>query len=242
MAFGAKIQSTQKDAGAVSSTTLAFTSSNTAGNILVAALRVGSTTETLTNNKITDSQGNVWSVKKSQDQTTDGHKLWVLVAFNSNAGANTVTIAKSGTGTLRFVIAEYTATSTSDTTDQTNSGQGTTQLTMTAGNVTTTVASELLLAAFSNAADSNSFSMTAGSGYAVDEQVTTSSRFRVGIEHRVVSSTGTYAGDATLNGDTPDNWAAAIVTLAEISAVALPSGKIYQRTYRPRPFAPGIAR
>lgn len=76
----------------------AFSSNNTLGNLLVA--NVASFAYDVTN--VTDSQGNTW---KQAGTATANSSIWY--AQNCKAGANTVTLNKSSTGTGFLAIAEY---------------------------------------------------------------------------------------------------------------------------------------
>jgi hypothetical protein len=73
--------------------------------------------------------------------TANGDTLAIFYAENIAAGSNTITVADTISGTLRFAIMEYTGVATANSRDVTASAQGTSPLTKS-GNATTT-ASEI---------------------------------------------------------------------------------------------------
>src|SRR5205807_860937 len=142
------VQSASVDAGVAVATSLAFTTNTTAGNLIVVAIRVGPPTTTTV--AVKDSNGNSYTLARSQVQTTDRHQTWVYYANNIAAGPTTVTVTLSTTATLRVAIHEYSGLNTVAPLDQTTSAQGN-GTAPTSGSVTTTAASELLFGMGSSA-------------------------------------------------------------------------------------------
>src|SRR6267142_6461731 len=108
------LQHTGKDAGTTTSSTLAFSAANTAGNFIGVAIRAGLSNQVFT---VTDSRGNTYRKAVQFNVTLDapnGHTTAIYYAENISGGANTVTVANSRSGTLRFAIAEYSGIATAN--------------------------------------------------------------------------------------------------------------------------------
>lgn len=103
--FGAPafVQANGEDAGSLSTDTLAYTSNVGAGSLLVAVARIGSGTDEITS--MSDSRGNTWARAHKQADGA-GHTQDVWYAYNSGAGANTVTINLSSSQSLRWGVYE----------------------------------------------------------------------------------------------------------------------------------------
>jgi YD repeat-containing protein len=110
------VQHTNKDAGTTTSSTLAFVSNNTAGNWIGVCVRAGASGEAFT---ISDSKGNTYHQAFSINDTVGGNTLAIYYAENIGSGANTVTVADSISGTLRFAILEYSGVATSSSLERT---------------------------------------------------------------------------------------------------------------------------
>lgn len=213
MALWGHLQSTNVDSGTGSgTTTLAYTSNVTIGNILVAGVRLGGSSQ---NPIITDSQGNTWTrlllnINSSGD-TTSVH--WLIA---TSTGALTVTLTNSVSGSRRWIIAEYDAAGTTVSVDQSTitSAQGTA---VSSGTVTTTTASELLVGVIEGDGFAGD-TFTPGAGYTVRQSIIPLSQFKLALEDIVVSSTGSYVADGTLN-NTMD-WAAGIVAFKSTGSPA----------------------
>lgn len=197
----ALVQSTGKDAGSVSSTTMAFASNVTAGSAIIASSRLSSGTATMTCSDNVNA-GN-YAADKTFADATNGITLCVQSKLNAGAGATTVTFTPSATTTVRLIIDEFSGIATSSALDQTATGGPTGSTSPSTSSVTTTQANELLFALITT---SNSFGgFTAGSGYTLDQTI--ASKFY--SEYQVVSSTGSYVGNATITNDT---WDAVLAT------------------------------
>jgi hypothetical protein len=86
------VQSTSTDCGTVTFLSLAFTGNNTAGSLIIVAVRFGVVGRTVT---VTDSSGNTYTQRRNQVQGTD-HEVFVMDALRIASGANTVTVSVSG--------------------------------------------------------------------------------------------------------------------------------------------------
>ncbi|HVQ34882.1 MAG TPA: hypothetical protein VMT33_02640, partial [Candidatus Bathyarchaeia archaeon] len=99
------VQHAGKDAGTTTSSTLAFPSSNTAGNFIAVAVRAGTLNQLVT---VTDTRGNTYRRALQANAPLDGVTLALYYAEAIAGGANTVTVADTlSGGTLRFAIFEY---------------------------------------------------------------------------------------------------------------------------------------
>jgi hypothetical protein len=124
-------------AASAGSTNIAFTSTNTGGNLLVALWRATAATPS-----ILDSQTNIWSTPVVN--TGSGIDFFMSYAQNCKAGANTVTPNMSGG---LGVIAEFNGINISSPFDQQNSA-ATSSAAQNSGSVTTTKDGELILGGF----------------------------------------------------------------------------------------------
>lgn len=104
-AFSYFIQGIGHDAGTVSSDTLTFTSSVTAGSTLVLAIRRSVGSDDLTS--VSDNINGSWTRKLGQVESVGGHYLHIFTFENSAAGSITVTITFSNSILTRWAIAEY---------------------------------------------------------------------------------------------------------------------------------------
>ena len=204
----AMVQSNAGERTGAASIPVSFLSANTAGNLIVAFVRMSSTSQTVT---ITDSAGNSYVDAVSQAQTSDGHQVHIFYAKNIKAGANTVTATFSATNNHPWLaIYEYSGLSTTNPLDRTAHAQGSNVSPNSGGSAITTSANELVFAA---AGFANSYTGTAmaGGGYTLQQQDTGTSR--AVTETTIVASTGTYAGTFTLSTST--NWSAVLATFQQ---------------------------
>jgi hypothetical protein len=181
------------------SATVAFKSSNTAGNWIGVVIYGGQTSSgTFT---ITDSNGNVYHPALTTGNQAFNTTLAIYYAENIKAGANTVKIVPGVGGYLRIAIVEYSGIATVNSLDVTVGASGGSTL-PSSGTATTTVAGDLLLGA---GIFSNGQSITAGSGYTMQQSVPASPSTKLFVEDRVQAAAGATSATATLGSTT--NWA-----------------------------------
>ncbi len=210
----ALVQSSATAGSNVSNVSAAFPSANVSGNLIIAVVRMSTTTQTVT---LADSLGNAYSNAVSQAQSSDGHQLYIFYAKNIRPGTNTVTATFSASNAHPWLaIYEYSGLSATSPLDRTAHAQGSSAA-PNSGTITTSSASELLFAATGLPA-SYTGTTTAGSGYTLLQQNTTSSR--AASEGKSVSVAGTYAGNFSLSSST--NWSAALATFAAPAVPAAP--------------------
>lgn len=184
--------------GAGATLTAAYGSNVTAGNLLIVAgySSNASVTPTLA---VSDTQGNAWtSACEVSGWGGTPQDAQIFYAIAKTTGANTVTLTTSGSDTFRRVcIHEYSGC---DTLDQVSTNTGASGTTVSSGNVTTTVAAELLFGWMI----SGSGVTSAGSGETLRQTEGSESTM-----DQVVSSTGSYA----ITAPTSDSdWAGLIAT------------------------------
>lgn len=152
---------------------------------------------------IVDTQGNTWVQLFSVTNGSDTNVAWA--AYNVKAGTNSVTFSQPTQSSLQAIIAEYTGVTSVTPLDQTASATGT-STSPSSGNVTTTVANELILGFVSNS-NTNGLTITPGSGFSTRQTVNGNTY----LEDKTVTATGVNAATATLSSSKP--WFAAVVTL-----------------------------
>jgi hypothetical protein len=200
------VQRAGTDAGTTTSYSLAFDSNNAAGNWIGVCVRAGRTGETFT---VTDSRGNTYHQAAQLNITVDtpnGDTLAIFYAENISAGANTITVSDTISGTLRIAILEYTGVATANSLDVTSSGQGT-SASPNSGNATTTASGDLLLGAIATA-DPDTF--TAPSGIGIRVFVPGEPSTKLIAEDQIQTAAGSAAASASLNEQDP--WGAVLAT------------------------------
>lgn len=219
----ALVQSRAVEGSAVSSLSAAFPSANIRGNLLVAFVRMSTTSQTVA---VSDTTGNAYTLAVSQGQTADGHQTYIFYAANIAGGANTVKATFSGANNHPWLaIYEFSGVSTLD---RVAAAQGWSALAAAGPTASTSSANELLFAAVGLPA-SYTGTATAANGFTLLQQDTGTSR--AANETSVVSATGSFTGGFTLSSAT--NWTALIATFSAaappptpptITTTSLPAG------------------
>jgi hypothetical protein len=203
------IQHTSKDAGLTSSSSLAFTTNNTAGNFIAVVIRAGKPSQVFT---VSDSRGNTYRQAIQFNEFADGETIGIFYAENIAAGSNTVTVSDTISGqTLRFAILEYSGIMSANSLDVTavTSGSGTSP---NSGNATTLSSGDLLLGEIATA-DTPVF--TAGSGYKIEEAVPSQPNAKLIVEDMIQASAGTASASASLS--VSEIWAAGLAAFRSAS-------------------------
>lgn len=198
------VQSVSATNFAATSVELVFVSNNTAGDLLV----VGAVVATgITVTGITDTRSNTWVKIDSVDSGSVNVELWYVK--NCAAGANTVTVSYSGAGgSIAAAAAEYSSIDTASPLDQKAKASGSGTAADSGATPATTRSNELIVAVVGSSA---AVTFTAGASFT--EREDTNNVESVTIEDRVVTSTGTYSGTATLSASNP--WGAIVATFLE---------------------------
>lgn len=194
--------------------TLAFSSNNVAGNLLIASFSVD------TGNTVaapTDTIVNTWSLAATVTGTGGSANAVAYYVKNSKVGANTVKFTWTGSGTAAFIhIWEISGCDTANPLDQTGTVVSSSTASVSTTNPTTN-ANELVFAFFADSP--NSRSLVAGSGYSPSEFTNNVTGGDCAIsEVKIVSSTGTQT--ATITGNSTDVLSQIIATFAQAAAVA----------------------
>lgn len=178
---------TTNGSGDQTSVTCNFASAQTVGNLIIVSITGNTRNSDVTS--VTDTKGNTYAVANPWLQN-DAGSVWNKVYYAKNiaaaaAGANTVTVAMTSTNSSDVRIYEFSGLATSAPLDQYNGAIGSTNP-PNSGNVTTTVANELLFGSIATASNANA----AGTGWTL-LQITTPNADA--DEYKIVSSTGTYS-------------------------------------------------
>ena len=206
--------------------TLAFGNNNTAGNLLIAVVRVAAGNSSAP----TDTLGNSYSTAiNNQTLGSASNTISVYYLCNSAPGANTVAFTSTGTG-LRAAIFEYSGIVASSCIDQTHTDSQSSTTPASGATATTATALELAFGAMGSL--DGATTATAGSGWTLEEVVNTGQSMFV-TEDQVLTSTGTP--NATFSSIVAGVWGAAIVTFKG-AAISCPTCVTYSSP------ATGIAR
>src|SRR6266404_961940 len=201
----ALVQHASSDAGTTKSSTLAFPSSNTAGNFIAVVIRAGKTGQLFT---ITDSRQNTYRQAVQFNVTIDvpnGDTLGIFYAENIAGGANTITVSDTILGTLRFAILEYSGVAPANSLDGTAAAAQGTNASPNSGNLTTTASGDLLLGAIMTG---NPASFTAGTGFRIEDFVPAEPNTKLVSEDQLQTVIGPASAMATLGASDP--WGAAL--------------------------------
>jgi len=202
-------------APALTTTIAAPAANHTTGNLLVVFVGMNSTSVTVSS--IADTAGNTYtkvtSIKDSE--INDTIECWYAKNITGNAN-NVVTATFSGSvGYRTITVDQYSGCDTSAPLDQYNTGAGE-NTAPTTGNITTTLANEVLVAGVYLRAFKT---ITAGTNYTI-RTLTDPTYAYAASEDRIVSATGTYHATFSLSIST--YWVTIIVSF-KAAAVAGPA-------------------
>jgi len=194
------VQSVSRSINAASSGTLAFTSDNTVGNLIVVVL-FSNGGDTVTP---TDSRNTYQAAFANQLQSPD--RLSIYYAQNIGAGANTVSVSAPGATSLKLVIFEFSGLSTDAALDQAAGTSGTSSV-PSSPTVTTTTPHELAIGAQLRVTTGT---ISAGTGYSLELCRDSCTSANLGTEDEILSSAQSVA--ATWAGGTVGKWSSIIAT------------------------------
>jgi hypothetical protein len=191
----------------VGSVSVPFPASNTAGNLIIAFVRMATPSQTVT---VTDTAGNTYVDAVAHTQSIDGSQVHLFYARNIlGSTTNTVTATFSATNSQPWLaIYEYKGLSTTNPLDQTAQAEGSSSAPSSGPTPMTTSPNELVFAGFEF---SSSYWEAPGSGFTLVQYDTQNSP--AANESMVVSSTGSYA--ATLALSTSPTWSAVVATFRQ---------------------------
>jgi hypothetical protein len=224
----ALVQHTQKNQStAVTSTTLAYASNVTAGDLLICVVRGGTPLTSIT---ITDSQGNTWTNCTFQNVNGAG-SLQISFAVANATGGNTVTITPNASTTLRIAILEYSGTDTSSPLDAENNSSTGTSTAPAASSITPAAANELVIGAV---AVGNAENFSPGASFTLEEQVPTGASGKMAVEDWIQTTATATTAPQTIN--VSDTWLAAIAVFKPAGSAAIPPVSAWQ----PPPAPPAV--
>ncbi len=201
----ALVQSNSLQGSGLGSLSVAFSSANHAGNMIIAFVRMSSSSQTVA---ITDTFGNAYTDAVAQVQTSDGHQVHIFYAKNVVGGSNTVKATFSSTNNHPWLaIYEYSGLSTTNPLDQTAHAQGSSSTPNSGSTAGTGGANELIFSA-AGLPGAYSGTVSSASGYTLQQQDTATSR--AATETALATTTGSFAGTFTLSSST--NWTAVVAT------------------------------
>jgi len=228
------VQHIGKDAGSTTASSLSFPSNNTAGNLIVVAMRAGRSGEVFT---VTDSNGNSYRQAAQMDVTVDvpaGDTLAIFYAENIKNGPNTVTVADSLSGaTLRFAILEYSGIVPANSLDGMMTAQGTSN-SPSSGSITTTANGDLLVGIIMSA---EGMTFSAGTGYTLRDQVPGSPDTKLITEDRIQALAGSASATAALSSS--NAWGAAIAAFRASAGSSPPVSDLILAKTHTGPFTQG---
>lgn len=185
-----------------------FRGMNISGNLIVAFVRMSTTTQTV---KVTDTAGNIYVQAANQKQIADGSQIYIFYARNIAGRINTVTATFSSTNNHPWLaVFEYSGLSKTSPLDRIATAQGNGSSIATGASEPTTSPTELIFAAAGLPA---SFAGTAssGSGYSFGQQDTGSSRAIT--EAAITSAAASYSATFALSSRA--NWSAVLATFRQ---------------------------
>lgn len=181
-----------------SSTTVASpATAHTSGSLLVVVVNWETAATNLSS--MADTAGNTYSNLTKRTSTNMGSQIWYCANITGNASNIVTATFSSATTGHSIMVHEFSGAAVSSVFDQENGTSGTGS-SLSAGNVTTTQADEVLVAGFVRWNSGGVW--TEGSSYTMGANT---SAINTGympsmMEYRIVSATGTYDGNATNTG------------------------------------------
>jgi len=126
------VQHAARNAGYALPSSLAFSSPNTAGNLIAVAIRAGSQTGHVLS--VSDTRGNVYKKAAQLECTMDTASLAIFYAENVVGGTNAITVAEGASvGATRYAIVEVSGAGALQASDTSHEGSGNAAATLAAG-------------------------------------------------------------------------------------------------------------
>src|SRR5262249_14447041 len=208
------VQSNSSFATGSTNPSVAFSSSNTLGNLLWVGIGSDATITTPT-----DTQGNTYTLAVSVTGSGGSGNAAIYYVSSARAGANTVTCNHSGSGNTHCHIAEVAGLVTTSPLDKTGSVASSSTCSVSTS-AATTQANEWVAAFFYDSP--NSHALTAGTGYTrIQLSNNTSSGDAAISESQDATSTGIQT--ATCGGNSSDLLGQLITTFKGSGALPSPS-------------------
>lgn len=193
------VQSNSSGAGGTPNQSIAFTSNNTAGNLLVAVINGPTANPT----SVTDTAGNNWVLLGS----INGRFLSTYYVLSAKGGANTVTVNNSGSVAQSVGIIEVSQGAGSGLVWTVDGTYNPINLSGAAGSAVTsnpiTIAkSNNILISQVGVVGSTTITVTPTGGFSSQQASYANSSDNVEMQTRIVSASGSYTSTATLSAAT----------------------------------------
>ncbi|HWZ43915.1 MAG TPA: hypothetical protein VNW97_10575 [Candidatus Saccharimonadales bacterium] len=187
--------------GSASTTSLSASITETAGNLLVAAVYWNGSDVA----SVSDKLGNTWMSVPVQDNATTSTDVRIWYAQNIKGGANTVTVTQPWSVTLGFYLIEYSGIAIANALDvATGKIASSASHSIDTGNLTTTGCRDLVVGLLADTWGSGT--MTPGAGWTSRG---TDVNFYSTVVDNLPGGTGTFDPNASLAGSNSDAaWAA----------------------------------
>jgi hypothetical protein len=185
------LQSNKANPGAVTSSTLAFSSNTTAGSLLMVHVLKAVANSTLS---ASDNVNGTYNQDVVQNSTSQSVTSGIFTFPNCAGGATTVTFGGTGAGQLRVIIEEWSGIVAITPLDQTGtvinlSAQSNWSCTASGA---TTQANELVVCHAGSGGASNTFTANQIGGNAANQDSVADNTGRPSVEYLEVFSTGTF--------------------------------------------------
>ncbi len=201
------VQSASAAGSGVSILSQSFPTANTAGNLIIAFVRMSTTSQTV---QVSDTAGNVYQEAVEQAQSLDGHQTHIFYAANITSSVNTVTASFSAVNNHPWLaIYEYSGLDRVAPLDKTAHAEGASSLANSGVAQSTSSSPELIFGGVGLPASSTQ-TVTADSGFTLLQQDAPPDNSRAANEQMIVNTTGSYASSFTLSGVA--NWTAVLAT------------------------------
>jgi hypothetical protein len=219
----ALIQHVNRDAvGAYVATYATFPYPNTAGDLIVVAIRAGNSASQVF--KVTDTYGNMYRQLIQAGQLAGQDSLAIYYAGNINKPAgpydlNTVSVVDTVAGDIRFIALEYSGSALVNPVIG-GGGRGAELYSSSpsAGQLNLPSVPDLALAAIET---QNPATFTAEGGYTIEARVAAEPDTKPVVEDQVITQIGNISASASLGA--PDNWAMVLAAFQGAAAGASPA-------------------
>lgn len=205
------VQHTNKDCASAATCVLAYSSSPTANNLLIAVARGGNNVSL----GFSDTIVNTWT-KGGFQQIASFGCLQIAWTVNTSTAADSVTITPDASNTVRMAIYEYSGAATSSPLDAENNTQFGTSAASAATAILPAANNELVIGA---TAINSGRTMTAGTNFTIEDAVPAGAN-KLSVEDWVQTTATSTTAPQTLASS--DDWMAAIAVFKVAGAGATP--------------------
>jgi len=201
--------------GTATTITQAFSSANTASNLIAVVTSWGTGTASPT---VTDTAGNSYTLATTAYSSTGDQSLAIYYAKNIKSGANSVTVNFGGSHAWRrILVLEYSGLDPANPVDVSNLNRSSTTGgtdSGTSGTITTTANGDLILGAVENYSANGS--VVAGTGFTLRNYLNYNGVVETAVEDQVQTAAGSVA--ATFTFTKTDSYIAEVVAFRAASS------------------------